>query len=654
MLSRTLAAQAVSPDTLYLSQIDDQVYLTNRATLTITSIDTPWQRVKQLPALQRLPKAYATSPREACWLRLFLHNDTPSPLILYAYVGEVQTARFYLDGPERLDSLRAGSMVPTDEWATAESDQYVSLSLTAGEVAELGIRLANAEGVLPQLTRINYPHPSLSVRLETESFHHQRVARDYRNNSTELLYRTWIQGALLFFLFFVGLIYGQYRQPIYGYYFLYVLAGCIFSLLKTRAYTPLGHWISYFPMVRTHLLETVLWLGLAAYLFFLTELLDLRTRHPPAHRWLRRIAWGFAGFGVLYAILLLLTNDGGLQRAVFWGTRYGLIPLYVALLVWVSRRVRSPLTGYVVLGNVLMAAVGILAWLRAGGIILKGVTLPGGVDNLMMVSFAVLLEIIVFALALAYRIRLIDRERQASHRAYIDEVEQRTAYEKRLSEVEMLALRSQMNPHFLFNSLNTIEYFVLKGDEEKASRYLSSFSRLLRLILNHSNEDIVRLSDELLGLRLYLELEATRFGDEFVYTLDVDARVDQEEVWLPPLLLQPFVENAIWHGLRQSQLADKRLYIRIIAENEHTLRFEIEDNGIGRQQAGHLKSRTSIARKSYGMAITQQRIELFNRNYPTQLDVQLIDIDNNGQTGTLARINYRLITARNEHESHSD
>jgi sensor histidine kinase YesM len=321
------------------------------------------------------------------------------------------------------------------------------------------------------------------------------------------------------------------------------------------------------------------------------------------------------------------------------------------VLVWVVWKVRSPLTRYVLVGNLLLTGVAITAALIQGGLLTDDLWLIAALRNLMMVSFAVLLEIMVFGLALAYRIQLIDHERQRTQTAYLEEMEQRTAYEKRIAEVEMLALRSQMNPHFLFNSLNTIEYFVLKGDEEKASRYLSSFSRLLRLILNHSNEETVTLAEELTGLRLYLALEATRFGDEFRYTIEVDADVAQDEVLLPPLLLQPFVENAIWHGLRQSHRPDKRLWIRILQENDQTLRLEVEDNGIGRQRAADFKSRSATPRKSYGMSITQQRIDLFNRNYPAALDVQLIDLEQPNQTGTLVRMTYK--TSR-QYESNPD
>ena len=377
-------------------------------------------------------------------------------------------------------------------------------------------------------------------------------------------------------------------------------------------------------------------------MLFLVELLNLAVTHPGAARRLRN--WGrFAvGYSLFSSMLLILTNDGGLYQVNFWLCRIVFVSVHVAVLVWLLRRVPSVLTRYVVLGNVLLTLIGVLASLRAGELILKDTSLPGFVDNLLMLPLGVLLEIIVFALALAHRIRLVDRERQASQQAYVEEIEQRTAYEKRLAEVETLALRSQMNPHFLFNSLNTIEYFVLKGDEANATRYLSSFSRLLRLILNHSNEETVRLSEELTGLKLYLELESSRFDENFRYTIEVDSSIDPDDVYVPPLLLQPFVENAIWHGLQHSDKTDKRLWLRVIPLDDQTLRLEIEDNGIGREQAARLKSRSSTFQKSLGMTITQQRIDLFNRTYPAQLDVQLIDLLANGQSGTLVRMTLQL------------
>ncbi|WP_338870338.1 histidine kinase [Spirosoma sp. SC4-14] len=495
----------------------------------------------------------------------------------------------------------------------------------------------------------------------------------------EFQYRTWIQGGLFFFTLFVGLLYSRYRQTIYRYYFLYVLAATVYTLLKMRAYTPFGHWLSQFPLFQNQLPEAVIWAGMAAYMLFLIELLDLRKNHPGVAFWLDRVAWLCFGYGVVYVIAMGLFNSSLVQQATFWIARLVLVPIHIGLLIWIARRVRSPLTPYVVLGNGLLLFVGILAWLRAGEVLLKGVKLPGSVDDLMRVSFGVLLEIMVLALALARRIQLLDQERDEHQRAYIAQLEEnrrlgnqinaelaekvrqhsesiiekqrlldlqrenqlRVGFEKRIAELEMLALRSQMNPHFLFNSLNSIEYLVLKGDEKEAIRYLSRFSRLLRLILNHSREETISLADELKALRLYLDIEASRSNGEFRYMIEIDSSIDPDSLMIPPMLLQPFAENAIWHGLMPSYNADKWLYVRIKPTSDGQILLEIEDNGIGRQKAAEQKSKSTPWRKSYGMDITQQRVSLFNQNYPAYIAIEVIDVQTETRTGTLIRIAYQ-------------
>lgn len=407
----------------------------------------------------------------------------------------------------------------------------------------------------------------------------------------EFQYRTWVQGALFFFLIFVGLVYSRYRQALYRNYFLYVLAGFLYSLLKTRSYTPVGQWLDFYSIPGHHLLEAVLWGGMSAYLLFLIELLDLRQQHPVALRWFVPIAWALLGYGFFHTLVMISTNHSVFQQISFWVSRLVVVPLQLGILIWLARSVRSPLIPYVLLGNGLLAVVGILAWLRAGEVILKGTKLVWSIDGLMTIPFGIMLEILVFALALARRIQLLDQEHDESRQAYIAQLEEnrhlttqvnteleekvrqktaeildtqrllehqrenelRISFEKRLAEYEMLALRSQMNPHFVFNSLNSIEYFVFKGQTKEAKQYLSRFSRLLRLILNHSKQETILLSDELEALQLYFDIEASRFDDEFTYAIEIDHEIDISSIEIPPLLLQPFAENAIWHGLMPSQ-----------------------------------------------------------------------------------------------------
>lgn len=191
--------------------------------------------------------------------------------------------------------------------------------------------------------------------------------------------------------------------------------------------------------------------------------------------------------------------------------------------------------------------------------------------------------------------------------------------ETQVLEVQMTALRVQMNPHFLFNSLNSIKSLILKTQEKEASTYLSKFSTLLRSILNNSEKPKIKLSEEIEALRLYVDLEALRFASNFNYQIQIDKTIDSSFIRIPPLLLQPFVENAIWHGLLPKPSGDPKLNINII-RNEDFLFFEIEDNGIGRTKATTLPKKEN--RKSLGIEITKKRIQLLHPDN----DIEIIDL----------------------------
>ncbi len=184
----------------------------------------------------------------------------------------------------------------------------------------------------------------------------------------------------------------------------------------------------------------------------------------------------------------------------------------------------------------------------------------------------------------------------------------KAALQQRAKELEVQALRSQMNPHFIFNCLNAINRFILGHETEAASDYLTKFSRLMRMIMNHSRHSYITLSDEIEVLQLYLDMERLRFKDAFDYSIIVEDEIDSDEVRIPPLLVQPFVENAVWHGLmhkdeRGSLTIDFRL-------SDDQLTCVIRDNGIGRREAGKLRSKSAEKHKSMGLQITAERMAL--------------------------------------------
>jgi LytS/YehU family sensor histidine kinase len=219
-------------------------------------------------------------------------------------------------------------------------------------------------------------------------------------------------------------------------------------------------------------------------------------------------------------------------------------------------------------------------------------------------------------------------------------------YERKIATIEMSSLRAQMNPHFMFNSLNSINNFILKNDPDNASGYLTKFSRLMRLILDNSRNEWVSLENELRALGLYIELEALRFDYAFEHLIEITGDVNPETVQIPPMIIQPYVENAIWHGLLHRKERGGKLDIHIW-KNHEMLNIEIEDNGIGREEAKKRRSKTATRQKSYGMEITNQRLEIVNKLYDVHASVKIKDLVNaNGEsegTAVLLSILYKHI-----------
>lgn len=199
------------------------------------------------------------------------------------------------------------------------------------------------------------------------------------------------------------------------------------------------------------------------------------------------------------------------------------------------------------------------------------------------------------------------------------------------AEIEMKALRAQMNPHFIFNSLNSINKYILKSDHITASRYLTRFAKLIRLILDNSDSKEVALSDELEALNLYIEMESMRFTNKFTYSIVVDDNVSADTLQVPPLIIQPYVENAIWHGLLH-KAADGKLLVSVKKTNENMIQCTIEDNGVGRNKAMELKSKSANSNKSLGMKLTEERLNMLNQNTSLNASIEIIDLyDDQGQ-----------------------
>jgi LytS/YehU family sensor histidine kinase len=195
---------------------------------------------------------------------------------------------------------------------------------------------------------------------------------------------------------------------------------------------------------------------------------------------------------------------------------------------------------------------------------------------------------------------------------------------QKTGELEMQALRAQMNPHFVFNSLNAINSFILQNNKTQASEYLTKFSRLVRMILQNSQSTLITLESELESLKLYLELEALRFDNRFEYKVTVPKDLDIEILKVPPLIIQPYAENAIWHGLMHKE-EKGYLGIDIQQEGNHLL-FTIKDDGVGRRQSAARASKSAMKHKSMGLKITADRIANLQRKAAAVSPVVINDL----------------------------
>ena len=184
------------------------------------------------------------------------------------------------------------------------------------------------------------------------------------------------------------------------------------------------------------------------------------------------------------------------------------------------------------------------------------------------------------------------------------------------------SLRSQMNPHFIFNALNSVNSFIAQNDERTANRYLTDFSKLMRNVLNNSEQDFIPLEKEIELLKLYMQLEHSRFKDKFDYQITIDETLALNDFQIPPMLLQPYVENAVWHGLRYKKTKGN-LQIDFKKKDNETVLITISDDGIGRTKSKELKTQNQKKQQSKGMGNIKKRIKILNEMYSDKVDVYI-------------------------------
>lgn len=240
--------------------------------------------------------------------------------------------------------------------------------------------------------------------------------------------------------------------------------------------------------------------------------------------------------------------------------------------------------------------------------------------------------LLLFGLLIGARFKRVQSEK-------LQAAKQKAQLQNQLLQIEFKALRAQMNPHFIFNCLNSIKSLIQESANKQAIHYLTLFSRFIRKILHHSEEKLIPLEEELEMSRLYLEMEKLRFEKSFNYQITVAPEVDVSFVKVPPMILQPFLENAIWHGLMHKN-GERLLHLEILQESE-TVKCVVDDNGIGREKAAVLQAGMRNQHRSFGTKLTLDRLKVNKELFDNQFVINIIDKMVNG-TATGTRVELSL------------
>lgn len=213
--------------------------------------------------------------------------------------------------------------------------------------------------------------------------------------------------------------------------------------------------------------------------------------------------------------------------------------------------------------------------------------------------------------------------------------------DKRILTLEQDLLRIQMNPHFIFNALNSIKLYIINNEQKNAVYYLNKFSKLIRKILEASKVKEISLAEELETMDLYMSIENIRFSNEIQHETKVDPSINLDKIKVPPLVLQPFLENSIWHGL-SSKKGEKKIEILVQQPNKDFIEISIEDNGIGRKESAKIKSQKVIHRKSIGISLTKERLENFVKDFKNTFSLTYKDLVDTNENALGTKLTLQL------------
>ncbi|HPE84053.1 MAG TPA: histidine kinase [Aequorivita sp.] len=629
-----------------------------------TSLQATFKEVQNTARWEPYDANYENEPKTAIWLKLELENRSNDTLPIYCFTAH-DYANVYQQTGTIFKTFKNGNLVPLYKRSNKREFYITELVLPPSQKSQVFIRIHSIKKI-----------KNGNVALFTKAYYLE-FAKNYIESEKHSVAFMVFYLLSLFTIFLFGVVFWlRTHQKLYAYYLAYIFFQIVFAFAVLRSTTlSVGNIFLYIPYRFSAVSETSQFLFIGFYIFFIINLLEIKKYNQPLTKALIYFGRFCLLYGLAIYIYLIVGKDSKISSEILAIVRLIVLPLNLVMLIWIIYKVKHPLLKYFVVGHSFFFIGAVLA---SYVMITKSNYHPESIFNFpyaptIIFQAGLLAEVFCFAFALGENIFLLQKEKENTSQNLITQLQKnqqlqenmrveldrkinqkteeliqlyskiekqkekqlKNSFTQKLLEMEMLALRSQMNPHFLFNSLNSIKHLIMTSRNEDAITYLDDFSTLLRSILHNSNREIISVEEELEILELYLSLEKSRMGNNFNYYIQASNREELSQFHIPPLLLQPFVENAIWHGLSTGNNPEKTL--KVTFDTRDSLKITIEDNGIGRKASSEKKK----TQKSMGMKITQERLALYNHSNDTSIHLEIKDLENESiPVGTRVTLTY--------------
>ncbi|RFS24027.1 hypothetical protein DVR12_09090 [Chitinophaga silvatica] len=623
---------------------------------------------------QYQPEIFHDSPQNNgqvndCWLRLIVKNTSKQDVSYRFFAGWHDYMYWFFQLPGQPVQQLSATGLMLDNGGVERWNHYAfHIQVPASQTITYYLHIINKSYNENPLVPILYNE-------ETYGSFHDVQLDSFRKEAVIIHV---LLGMLLVFFSISIINYIQLPDKSYVYFAAYILGLILFFALRLESKPFQLSFFHKWPMLKYYWdVPGLLFCFYLMYLLFGNTFLNLKERYPFMEKVFTWVAAVVGGLIVL--CMVCISAEKFHMPTIIYGYVYflTLAPLLAVFIALARRSRHHPLVRFFLYGSACLY----LACLGSFLLQVKPMGLLGALGELtaptMLLMGGVLLQAMFFLAGLSYRNKLVHLERTRTQELLIKQLnknkelqrklneqleelvkeqtteilrkkqeleEQRkiqleTEYDKKLTEIELKAIRAQINPHFIFNCLNSIQLFVMQRDYEYAQKYLSDFSYLIRKTLDFSRRNFISLSDEITYLNTYLGLEKMRFENRMEYEIVVDPEIATAELEIPAMLLQPYVENAVKHGMTNPKQPTGQLKIFFNQIAPDMLECVIADNGIGIARSKALRTLPKHHQSS-GMEISQNRAELLNKMYRTDIQIEIIDksLEDESNSGTIVKI----------------